>query len=159
MNIPINDDFERNYKIEAWKGFDLREVAAIALALGISVAISSVLVFFFQLPLMISFYIGILPAVPVVVLAFWRSPLGMSLPAHLRVLAYHRATKELWYRACEYPPAEEEYEHLLFSLNEAEARQAESPRRNTSVSRRQRRQYVRVWRKKRREQAKSGKEA
>ena len=46
MNIPNNDDFERNYKIEAWKGFDIREVAAIAAAFLVSVALTVYLVYF-----------------------------------------------------------------------------------------------------------------
>ena len=101
MNIPINDDFERNYKIEAWKGFDIREVAAIAAALLVSVALTVYLVYFIGLPLMISFYIGMVPALPVIVLAFWRSRLSKTLPEHLRALSYYRATRRLIYRARE----------------------------------------------------------
>lgn len=102
MNIPINDDFERNYKIEAWKGFDIREVAAIAAALLVSVALTVYLVYLIGLPLMISFYIGMVPALPVIVLAFWRSRLGKTLPEHLQALSCYRSTRKLIYRAGEY---------------------------------------------------------
>ncbi len=71
MNVPINDDFDKEYKVEAWKGFDLREVAALGVTVGIASGVICFLRFIIGLSLTTSFYIGIIPAVPVAALAFF----------------------------------------------------------------------------------------
>ena len=109
MNIPINEDFEKDYKIEVWKGFDLRELLTLVLGVVIGGGLGCVLYFLFRLNMMISFYVGIIPALPFIFISFWKSPLGLSLPAHLETKHYQKMTRRLLVKTSEYESERKKY--------------------------------------------------
>ena len=126
MNVPINDDFEKEYKVEAWKGFDLREVAALGITAGIAAGTACCLRFIVGLSLATSFYIGLVPAAPFALLAFFRSRTGQSLPEHLETLRYRRATEKLAWQSMEYDRAWKTYRAAEQELQKIEEREAAS---------------------------------
>lgn len=120
MNIPINEDFEKDYKIEVWKGFDLKELISLVIGVALGGGLGCVLYFVFRLDMMISFYVGIIPALPFIFISFWKSPLGLSLPAHLETKHYQRMTRRLVVKTEEYESAKQEYLKTMAYIEDME---------------------------------------
>ncbi len=104
MNIPINKDFERDYKDSAWKGYSLKELKY--LVSGVAVAVLAVLFFWLKLgiPVTAAIYIGVPVGAPVIFAGFIRSKNGLSLWQNMKAIRYRRATAVLFWKAGEYDP-------------------------------------------------------
>lgn len=105
MNIPINKDFERNYKDTVWKGFSLKELKCVALAAA--AAIIAVLFFWlgFGLPMEAAIYLGVPFAAPVIFSGFIKYENGLGPKENRAAQRYRRATARLAYQSGEYDSA------------------------------------------------------
>lgn len=101
MNININKDFEKEYKDESFRGFSMKEAFWIGAALCAAVGTSIYCYYRFQVPLNMVLYVGIFPALPFLVMGFYRYQ-DMSLAAFMKELLYERKIKKLCYVAGEY---------------------------------------------------------
>ena len=104
MNIPINKDFERDYKDSAWKGYSLRELKY--LASGAAIAVLTVLFFWLELgiPVTAAIYIGVPMGAPVILTGFMKTKNGLSLWQNWKAARYRKATAVLFWEAGEYEP-------------------------------------------------------
>ena len=163
MNVPINEDFEKEFKVEAWKGFDLREVAALGITAGIAAGIACFLHFITGLPLTTSFYTGLVPSVPVAVMAFFRSPTGQTLPEHLDALRYRKATAELPWQSMEFERAwgtyRAEEQKILKAVEAEEKSREQEAAREAAELESMKKAYRKHIRKKHREEARERRQA
>lgn len=106
MNIPINKDFERDYKESMWKGFSLHELLCIGAGTGIAVCAALLLWLFIKVPVTLAIYIAIFLGFPVIMSGFWKSVNGLWIIDYRRAVKYRKATATLLYRAREYQPVE-----------------------------------------------------
>lgn len=103
MNIPINKDFEKDYKSSVWKGFSLHEL--ISVVLGVFAAVLFCLFFWLGLgiPVIVSIYIGIPFGFPIILSGFWKTKNGLKPKDYYAAVKYRKATAMLPYLAGEYP--------------------------------------------------------
>lgn len=104
MKLPINKDFDKEYKDDFMKGFSMREVFFLALAIATVGIIFFLLYQFLDLSTDILIYIslpfGFLVASP----GFWRSKSGLSLWEYIKAKDYIDATWHLTYQSTEFDP-------------------------------------------------------
>lgn len=121
MNIPINKDFEHDYRETVFKGFTMHEAKYVFAGLVIIVSVCVFLWFFVGLSPVLAVYISVPAGAPVIIAGFWQSPNGLTLKAQMKAVKYRKATELLCYRAGEYQQpvidrqeAGEELEHKNF---------------------------------------------
>lgn len=102
MQIPINKDFEKDYKDNLWKGFSMPESISILAALLCCLTVLAILYLKFGIPLDVAPYCSIPFAVPPLAAGFWKSKSGLSLKQYLNVREYVKRTKLLLYEPDEY---------------------------------------------------------
>lgn len=102
MNIPINKDFERDYKDNAWRGFSLHELKYLAAGVCVAVILCLVLWRCVGLSVTAAIYIGIPGGCPLILAGFWRAENGLDLKGCYAASKYRKATAKLSYRAGEY---------------------------------------------------------
>lgn len=102
---PINDDFEKEYKNDVWKGFSLPELLTLGSALALMVGIMFFLVFGLDIDVTISLLVAMLPAVPVLMITFGKNQEGDSFWEVYQQKRYQNATRILSYECGEYEGA------------------------------------------------------
>ncbi len=105
---PINDDFEKEYKSDVWKGFALPELLSIGTAVVLMIVIMAVLIFGFDVDVSIALVVAMVPALPVLLISFGKSPEGDSLITTFKHKQFQAATRSLIYVCGEYESAKED---------------------------------------------------
>lgn len=105
---PINDDFEKEYKSDVWKGFALPELLSIGTAVVLMIVIMAVLIFGFDVDVSIALVVAMVPALPVLLISFGKSPEGDSLITTFKHKQFQAATRYLTYVCGEYESAKED---------------------------------------------------
>lgn len=100
MNININKDFEKEYKDDSWRGFSMQEVICIGIALSVAVAVSIWFYYTYHIPLNMVIYLGVPPAIPLLVYGFYRYQ-GMNLLEFIKEVREGRKVRKLFYEAGE----------------------------------------------------------
>lgn len=145
MNIPINKDFEHDYRETVFKGFTLHEAKYVTAGLTLMVSFCLFWWYFMGISPVLAVYISVPAGAPVVIAGFWKSQNGLTLKEHLAAVRYRKATGRLCYRAGEYkPPAEE-----------TAARQIQKGR-SLKEQKKLHRKYVRAYVRKQRKEKKRG---
>lgn len=104
MNIPINKDFEHDYKSSVWKGFTLVEMVHLCIGVSVAVGLCLLLWLVVKLPVVPSIYISIPVGFPILASGFWKSVNGLNLWQYRKAIRYRKATRILYSRAGEYKP-------------------------------------------------------
>lgn len=107
MNIPINKDFDNDYKETIWKGFSLYELVHLLIGTAVSVALCLILWLAVKLPVIAAIYLSIPIGFPVIAAGFWKSVNGLNLKAHRRAVRYRKDTAVLFQEMGEYTPVPE----------------------------------------------------
>lgn len=102
MNIPINKDFEHDYKQSFWKGFSLSEIKFMSAGIAVAVSVSGFAWLIVGLPVTASIYIGVPIAFPIILMGFYKTRNGLTPLEYLKALRYRKATAILPYQAGEY---------------------------------------------------------
>lgn len=122
MNIPINKDFETEYKENAWKGFSRSEIKYGALGLAVAVISGLLLIFVWKVHYQIGIYMSVFCMAPVVAAGFWKSRNGLSLMDNYKAVRYREKTHRLVYKAREYRFVEPKEELSFHIKSKAERR-------------------------------------
>lgn len=99
---PINDDFEKEYKSDVWKGFSLPELVCLGSAVILMIGIMFFLVFMMEMDVSIALLVAMVPSVPVLMTVFGRNMEGDSLFTINRMKRFQSATRTLKYACGEY---------------------------------------------------------
>lgn len=102
MQIPINKDFEEEYKNELAKGFTMRELVSIVAAVLLAAGVTLLVWHLTGLAPNECVYIGLPFCVPILLAGFFKKQ-GLTLDAYLKELLYERRTRLLTYDADELP--------------------------------------------------------
>lgn len=102
MNIPINKDFEHEYKQSFWKGFSLNEMKFMSAGIAVAVSVSGFAWLLVGVPVTASIYIGVPIAFPIILMGFYKTRNGLTLLEYLKAQRYRKATAILPYQAGEY---------------------------------------------------------
>lgn len=137
MNIPINKDFETEFKDNIWKGFSLDEMKYIAAGVLTAVINGSLMIFVLNIHYQIGIYIAVFTMVPPVAAGFWRSSNHLNLVRYYKARRYRRLTGVLIYKAGEYR-----------SCDPVENEKRVKPEKITRTVKRKHRKYVSKRRKK-----------
>lgn len=116
MLIPINKDFERDFKEDFFKGFSFHEFIAVLVSAA-SVILAAV--FFSQIcgiSLDMAALLGVPCAIPATFIGFWRSPTGLSVIAYMQAKSRWKQTQHLIYQNMEYSVAVSEVEKKIIEL-------------------------------------------
>lgn len=122
MNIPINKDFETEYKENAWKGFSRVELKYGALGMAVAVISGVLLIFVLKVHYQIGIYMAVFCMVPVVAAGFWKSKNGLSLTDYYKAVKYRENTHRLVYKAREYRFVVPEEDQPFLGKSKAERR-------------------------------------
>ena len=106
MNIPINKDFEAEYKNNAWKGFSLHELKYIVGGIAVAAIGFAFLFFVIRLYYQLAIALSLCAMIPVMQLGFKRTENGLSTWQALKAKEYRENTSCLLYKAEEYEPYE-----------------------------------------------------
>ena len=120
MNIPINKDFEHDYKSSVWKGFTLVEMVHLCIGVAVAVGLCLVLWLVVKLPVVPSIYISIPVGFPILASGFWKSANGMNLWQYRKAIRYRKETRVLYSRAGEYKPVPDTFSEIDLQRNEAQ---------------------------------------
>ena len=104
MNIPINKDFEHDYRETVYKGFTLHEAKYALAGLVLIVSVCLFLWRYIGISPVLAVYISVPVGAPIMIAGFWQSKNGLTLREHLAAVKYRKATAMLHYRAGEYQP-------------------------------------------------------
>ena len=129
MNIPINKDFEHDYKSSVWKGFTLVEMAHLCIGVAVAVGLCLVLWLVVKLPVVPSIYISIPVGFPILASGFWKSVNGLNLWQYRKAIRYRKATQVLHYNAGEYKPVPETFFETDQWKSEAQRKKIQKMRR------------------------------
>lgn len=102
MNIPINKDFEHDYKSSVWKGFTLVEMVHLCIGVSVAVGLCLILWLVVKIPVVPAIYISIPVGFPILASGFWKSVNGLNLWQYRKAIRYRKATQILYSRAGEY---------------------------------------------------------
>lgn len=108
MQIPINKDYAKEYRIGVWKGFTLHEVKYMVLGTAVSVVCGSILIFALGLHYQIAIPASVFLMFPVARMGFWESETGLNRMEYKKARKYRKSTAVLLNRAGECRPYEPE---------------------------------------------------
>lgn len=120
MNIPINKDFEHDYKSSVWKGFTLVEMVHLCIGVSVAVGLCLLLWLVVKLPVVPSIYISIPVGFPILASGFWKSVNGLNLWQYRKAIRYRKATRILYSRAGEYRPVPDTFSEIDMQRKEAQ---------------------------------------
>lgn len=102
MRIPINQDLNKDFKNEIFKGFDWREVGFGIVGVVIVAVTAFACGFYFNVPPQMCIVVGLIPAAPVFCFGFHRIQ-DMTVMEYFKEFIYDKLTEELVYDADEIP--------------------------------------------------------
>ena len=120
MNIPINKDFEHDYKSSVWKGFSLVEMVHLCIGVSVAVGLCLILWLVVKLPVVPSIYISIPIGFPILSSGFWKSVNGLNLWQYRKAIRYRKATRNLYSKAGEYKPIPDSFSEIDLQRKEAQ---------------------------------------
>ena len=83
MNIPINKDFEHDYRETVYKGFTLHEAKYALAGLVLIVSVCLFLWRYIGISPVLAVYISVPVGAPIMIAGFWQSKNGLTLREHL----------------------------------------------------------------------------
>ena len=143
MNIPINKDFEREYREDVWRGFSLRQLLFLGVGVCIGAGVILFVYFYLGFPIQACVYLGVPAMAPALVVGFYTYQ-GMTILEYVKALLYEKNTKVLVWEAGEMICPDLE---TLTKVTHAE-RRAKRKRRKQTVKRKRRNLRVSKKRKK-----------
>ena len=92
MNIPINKDFEHDYRETVYKGFTLHEAKYVLAGLVLIVSVCLFLWRYIGISPVLAVYISVPVGAPIMIAGFWQSKNGLTLREHLAAEGYSAAS-------------------------------------------------------------------